>query len=90
MITKSKPLTVKEVAEQTGICAHTIRRLCDQGRIKAANVSTSSKRRVWVVTAENLEAFLSGSTSHAAIETQEPKQARVRRRRIDENVPKHF
>ena len=91
MITKNRKfLTVREMSTQTGLSEGTIRSLCAVGRIKAANISPSPKRYVWVVTPENLEAFLRGETS--VVEPQEPKiQApRIRRQRIDANVPKHF
>ena len=70
---KAKPkdlLTIYDVAERLGVSPQTVRMLCQSGRLKAANISSSTERSVWVVSPANYESFVNGEPGSATKPTK--------------------
>ena len=50
-------LTIRQAAAQINVCRNTLRRMIDDGRVRAKNINPRGKRPTWRVVEESLQEF---------------------------------
>lgn len=57
---RCRTLDAREAASMLGVDHRTVRRLCEQGKIPAVDVSTKRGRHVWRIPRDRFERYVEG------------------------------